>query len=111
MIDISSELLNEIVDTVVDAAHPEQVVLFGSRAQGTMHKDSDVDLLVIEREPFGVKRSRRQELSRIRKALWNYHVPMDILVFSQGELEGLKNSLNHVIGRALREGKIMYARA
>ncbi len=31
--------------------HPDQIILFGSRAIGTTYKDSDVDLLLIYSGP------------------------------------------------------------
>ncbi|MCX7111014.1 MAG: nucleotidyltransferase domain-containing protein [Proteobacteria bacterium] len=34
--------------------------MFGSRARGDARPDSDVDLLIIESEPFSVQRSRRR---------------------------------------------------
>ncbi|MCL5102811.1 MAG: nucleotidyltransferase domain-containing protein [Armatimonadetes bacterium] len=36
---------------------PERVYLFGSHARGTARENSDVDLLVIERERFDASRS------------------------------------------------------
>ncbi|MFM7289713.1 MAG: nucleotidyltransferase domain-containing protein, partial [Planctomycetia bacterium] len=35
---------------VVAAVHPEQVLVFGSHARGDATADSDVDLLVVEKE-------------------------------------------------------------
>ncbi len=52
------ETVQEIVQRLVAAANPEQIILFGSRARDEAHDDSDVDLLVIESEPFGPQRSR-----------------------------------------------------
>ncbi|MFZ4703922.1 MAG: nucleotidyltransferase domain-containing protein [Candidatus Methylumidiphilus sp.] len=47
-----------MVDIIVREADPEQIILFGSRARGDARPDSDVDLLIIESEPFSVQRSR-----------------------------------------------------
>jgi predicted nucleotidyltransferase len=52
------ETVQEIVQRIVSAAHPEQIILFGSRARDEARDDSDVDLLVIESEPFSAQRSR-----------------------------------------------------
>jgi predicted nucleotidyltransferase len=40
--------LADIVRRVVEAAHPDKIVLFGSAARGEMGPDSDIDLLVIK---------------------------------------------------------------
>jgi len=41
-------LLDEIVRRVVEVAHPDRIILFGSAARGDMGPDSDVDLLVVK---------------------------------------------------------------
>ena len=89
---------------------PIRIVLFGSYAKGNPGLDSDVDLLVVERGDFGHDRSRRQEAGRIRRSLRGFNVGVDILVFSEAEIAKWRDSLNHVVGRALREGKTLYVR-
>ena len=96
---------------IVDAADPEQVILFGSRARGDAGPDSDVDLVVIETEPFGPGRDRRAESTRLSRALAEFRVPKDILVYSRDEAEYWRDSLNNVLARALREGKVLYERS
>ncbi len=44
---VTEEILAEITRRIVAAFDPEQVILFGSYAYGTPHRDSDVDLLII----------------------------------------------------------------
>jgi hypothetical protein len=41
-------VLGEIVRRIVEVAHPDRIILFGSAAHGTMGPDSDLDLPVIE---------------------------------------------------------------
>lgn len=69
-----------------------------------------MDLLVVERDPFGPGRSRRQEIAKIRRAVSAYRIPKDILVFSEEEVAYWADSLNHVIAQCLREGRVLYAR-
>lgn len=108
---VTDQTIDEMVKIVVEEFSPEKVILFGSRASGQSRPDSDVDFLVIERAPFGPRRSRRRELSRIRRALWDFMIPIDILLYSEKEVKTWKNSLNHIIGRSLREGKVLYERS
>ncbi|MBI3071493.1 MAG: nucleotidyltransferase domain-containing protein [Deltaproteobacteria bacterium] len=89
---------------------PEAIVLFGSHATGGARPDSDVDLLVIESAPFGSGRDRRAELTRLWRALARFAVAKDILVYSRAEIERWRHSRNHIIGRSLREGKVLYGR-
>jgi len=106
----TDELLDEMIDTIVQEVAPEQIILFGSQAKGTGTKESDIDLLIIETDPFTKKRSRNNEMIRIWKALARFAVPKDILVFSRYEVELWRTSVNHVIARALRDGKVVYER-
>jgi predicted nucleotidyltransferase len=47
--EVDEAVLEEVLRRVLQAAHPEKIILFGSAANGTMTKDSDLDLLVVER--------------------------------------------------------------
>jgi len=102
VIQINEEVLREMVDAIVREVDPERVYLFGSYATGKTDEDSDIDLLVVEREPFGPERKRLAELSRVRRALSSFRVPKDILVYSSDEFAHGRNSLNHIIGHCLR---------
>ena len=109
--EISEEELAEIVRVIVDAIDPEQIVLFGSRARGDFRKDSDLDLLIVDSQPFDKTRSRRKEITRIGDLLDVVPLAIDILLHSREEVEYWKDSLNNVIARALREGRVLYERS
>jgi predicted nucleotidyltransferase len=106
-----SSLIREMVDTIIREADPDTVILFGSRARGDERPDSDVDLLIVEAEPFSPLRSRRQEAARLYLALRKLAIPKDLLVYSRDEFERYKNSPYHIVGRAQREGKVLHERA
>ena len=110
MATLSSQLLQEMAQVIADEVAPEQVILFGSWAKGTATPHSDVDLLVIEAAPFGFGRDRRKEMVRLWRALARFVVPKDILVYSLDEVERWRHARNHVVARALREGKVIYAK-
>ena len=107
---VDDALLARMVQAIVDEVDPEQVILFGSRARGDAKPDSDVDLVVIEAEPFGPSRDRHTEAVRLWRTLAGFRVPKDILVYSRSEVDYWCDSLNHVLARALREGKVLYER-
>ena len=111
MIMLTENLLAEIASAIVKKVAPEKIILFGSQARGKTHDASDLDLLIIEKEPFGAGRSRRKEISIIRKAVSAFRMLKDILVYSAGEVEKWRNSSNHIIVRALKEGKVLYERS
>ena len=110
MTEVDETLLGRMVTAIVDAADPEQVILFGSRARGDARPGSDVDLVVVEAEPFGPGRDRRAETVRLLRALGGSGVATDILVYSRDEVEYWRDSLNNVLARALREGRVLYER-
>ena len=104
------DLLRKMVDTIVREVSPEAIILFGSRARSDASADSDVDLLVVESEPFSPQRSRRKEAARLYMALRGLAISKDILLYSRDEFDHWKSSLNHVVGRALREGRVLHGR-
>ena len=111
MVPVTDALLDRMVQAIVDEVDPEQVILFGSRGRGEERENSDVDLIVVEAEPFGPGRSRHKELVRLYHALAGFHVPADILIYSHEDVAYWRDSLNHVLARALREGKVLHESA
>lgn len=108
MVTITQDIIQEIAARIAKEASPRRIVLFGSCARGEIGRDSDVDLLIVEDEPFGPDRSHFHETNRIRGLLRDFRVPIDILVFSLDEIEKWKDTTNHIIRFALREGKTLY---
>ena len=103
-------LVDDMVQAIVDEVDPEQVILFGSRGRGDERQDSDVDLVVVEADPFGPKRSRHKEMVRLYHAVAGFPVAADVLVYSRDDVDYWRDFLNDVLARALREGKVLYER-
>lgn len=38
---------NEALPSIIQHIHPERIIVFGSRARGHAHEDSDIDIIVI----------------------------------------------------------------
>ena len=110
MTQVTDTLIDGMVQAIVDEVDPEQVILFGSRGRGDERKDSDVDLVVVEAEPFGPKRSRHKEMVRLYHAVAGFPVAADVLVYSRDDVDFWRDSPNHVLARALREGRVLYER-
>lgn len=104
------QILPKMVETIVTEVDPEQVILFGSHARGDASEDSDIDLIVVETGPFDKNRDRGAEAVRLWRALAGFAVSKDILVYIRDEVEYWRDSLNHVLARALREGRVLYER-
>ena len=104
---IDDALIEEITHRIVEAFHPRRVILFGSRARGDYHEDSDIDLFV-EMESDEPRWKRRVKIGSLFLHRW---WPMDILVYTPKEVEERKNSLASIIPDILDEGRILYSAA
>ncbi len=104
---LDETLLQHMVDIIVREVDAETIILFGSYAQGNARPDSDIDLLIVEKEPFGIQKSRRKESGRLYLALMDIPLAKDLLLYSREEFDHWKNSPHHVVGRALREGRVL----
>jgi len=108
---VTKRKIAEMTERIVREIGPEKVILIGSHARGGASSGSDVDLVIVEKGSFGPKRSRREEMTRIWRLLGDYRFSKDILVYSRKEYEYWSDSLNHLLGRASREGKVLYERS
>ena len=111
MSEFTDEILNEIVEIIVKMMAPVKIILFGSRARGNAREDSDLNLLVIVDEPFAKGISRRKQTAKLLEHLSEYHITNEVLVYNFEEVEYWQDSVNHVIARALKEGRVVYARS
>ncbi|MEO5377985.1 MAG: nucleotidyltransferase domain-containing protein [Magnetococcus sp. DMHC-6] len=107
---ITETNLSAMVRAIVATIQPERIILFGSHARGDAQPDSDVDLLVITTETYGPHNSRRQAMARLWRLLADVPVAKDIVLFNDTEVEKWRTAKNHLIARALKEGKILYER-
>lgn len=106
----SEELLSEVVTRIIHEANLERIILFGSRARGDAGMDSDVDLLVVASEATIRQHGRMRLLARFWSTMGRLPASFDFLLFTPEEVAHWRDSLNHVIGRALREGRVLYER-
>lgn len=110
MTPVTDATLAQMVEAIVAEVSPERVILFGSRARGDQEQQSDIDLLVIQSEPFKTVGKRDAQPVQLSKRLARFPVPVDILLYARDEVAYWCDSLNHVVARALREGKVLYER-
>lgn len=101
---IAEKTLQEAVGRIVAASRPTKVILFGSRARDEADESSDVDLMVIEPEVP----DKYTEILRLRGAVGAIGAGVDLLVYSEAEVEARKDWCSSPIYWALREGKILY---
>jgi len=97
-------LLAEAVRCLVDAVDPDRIILFGSRARGDSGPDSDLDLLIVKASDAP---PHIRDVQAYR-ALSGLGASKDVLWYTPEEVEDWAGVCNHVVARALREGKVIY---
>jgi|SRR5918992_3053105 predicted nucleotidyltransferase len=104
---VSDESIREIVRRILAVSRPDCVILFGSAASGQMTPDSDIDLLVLDRE--GV--DAREEALRIRRALSGLPFPFDVIVMSRERFEETRGVIGGIAWPAAHYGRVIYEAA
>jgi len=92
-------------DRIVREFDPERVVLFGSHADGTAGRDSDVDLLVVL--PFREKPFRKS--LEILNAI-DVRFPIDLIARPPEDVDRRYREGDPLIREALDRGKVLYER-
>lgn len=101
---LNEDILNEIVRRIVEFAHPEKIILFGSAARDETGPDSDIDILVVKQ---GVH--RRKLAADIYRYLIGVGCAVDIVVITPEDIARYGDSSALLIKPALREGRVLYA--
>lgn len=85
------------------ARSPARVILFGSGARGEAGADSDLDFLVIQ---VSVE-DRIAEAVRLRRALGDIGVPVDIVVLDEALAARRAKVPGTMVHNALRDGRVI----
>jgi uncharacterized protein len=104
---VDESLLQEIVRRVLLVARPDRIILFGSAATGKMTKDSDIDLLVLEKEP----ENRHERSVVILEALNDIEYPFDVIVMRTERFERTKRWIGGIAYPANKYGRVIYEAA
>ena len=98
-----ARLLEQITATIVDRFRPKRVILFGSHARGEVRPDSDLDLFVemdTQRQP---PERGLEVASLFGLRSWS----LDIVVYTPGEVERLRNVHGTLLSVIEAEGKVL----
>ncbi|MBI4023485.1 MAG: nucleotidyltransferase domain-containing protein [Verrucomicrobia bacterium] len=96
--------MDEAVRRIVEAAKPWKIIVFGSHARDNASEDSDLDLIVIKDEV----KDPAAESVRLRRALKEIVMAVDILVVSREKFEYWRDTPGNVFFEASFEGKVLY---
>lgn len=101
---VTEEILAEIVRRIVVAFDPEKIILFGSYAYGMPSPDSDVDLLVIQKTNL----RRVERTVAISELILPRPFPVDILVKTPTEIQQALRNHDPFIQEILSRGRVLY---
>ncbi|MFH0802106.1 MAG: nucleotidyltransferase domain-containing protein [bacterium] len=96
---------DEVINRIVEAVNPLQILLFGSAARQEDGAESDVDLLVVIPEGTHCRKTAQH----LHSLLFGIPYPVDILVATPSLLEKHKNNIGLIYREILREGQELYA--
>lgn len=92
------------VRRIVERFDPDKVILFGSRARGDAREDSDYDLLIVGPSP----KAPGKRTGDVYRALAARSISIDVLWWTQDEIDEWRDVRSHFINRALRDSKVLY---
>lgn len=101
-----TRILDEIVRRIVDGFHPERIYLFGSRARGDHHEDSDYDLMVLVQDSDPPSHERIVEAYRV---LSDVGVPVEVLMWPADKFDRQLPVIASLPSAIIREGQLLYA--
>ena len=98
---------------IVQLAHPEAVILFGSRAEGRARDGSDVDLMVVAStpDPAALADAIDDALTALRRGRWGEMPAFDVVVLTPDQWEHERRLPGLLVHRVDRRGVWVYGRA
>jgi uncharacterized protein len=100
-------VIRTLLERVHDLFPVHKIILFGSRALGTAHVDSDYDFLIIADTDL----HPADRAAAVRLLLRDVPAAMDIIVATPEEFARLKTWISSVIHVAATDGKVLYEAA
>ena len=105
--DIISQLPHGLLDRLVAHLNPQKVILFGSRAIGNTHKDSDWDFLVVVDDDIPKERLHWRAIHEARRGI---HAPIDLIPFKASTFLDRLDIVGSLPWIAANKGVVVYER-
>ena len=104
---VDQSILNEIVKRVLTVVSPDKIILYGSAANGTMTRGSDIDLLIVG-PPVP---HRYDTIMTIGDAIGDVNFAVDVSLIATERFEATKNVIGGIAFPANKYGRVLYAAA
>lgn len=102
---LPSDLLAQATERIVNAQHPDKILLFGSHVWGQPTEDSDIDLLIIvpcsDQPPY--RRARD-----VYRSLRGLPLPIEAVVRTRKEVAQATRVPTSLERKVLAEGRILH---
>ena len=100
-----TNILNDVIQRITTALHPEKIYLYGSHAWGTATSDSDIDLFIIVKESNQPPYKRSRDVYRCLRGI---REPIEILVRTADEVKRSSGVVASLTTKILNHGKLLY---
>ena len=101
---VSKRYIRELASQIVSTFHPQQIILFGSYADGHPTEDSDVDLLVV----MDHDKARNIEQAVEIQLATTVPFPMDLIVRRPDEIRDRLAMNDSFLVHLFRHGEVLY---
>jgi len=98
------DVLQEIVRRIVEAVHPDRIILFGSYARGEPNEHSDLDIMVVAPSEAPPWKRTKPILTALRGILF----PKDVVWYTPEEIDDWRGVRSHLVSRVMDEGRLLY---
>ena len=99
-------VLSEVVRRLVDEFHPKRIYLFGSRARGDAHDDSDYDLMLVVEERAGAPGDMERCAYDVLSGLG---ISKDVVIMTSYYFDWMLGAAASLPSTVRREGRLLYA--
>ncbi len=93
-------ILDRVIELLKEKYTPEKIILFGSYACGKPTKESDVDLLIVVKEPL--------DFHSRHKFLNDFQIPIQLVFISLEEFLETKDVVGGIAYPASKYGEVLY---
>jgi len=102
---VTPEKVEAVVKRLIEVARPRKIIIFGSYACGNVGENSDLDVLVVTGSEV---ENPRAESVRLRDAVGDIDMPMDIIVIPEARFEVLRHCPGLIYHEASTNGQVVY---